>query len=171
MLGAEAEVIDLAEEVIEAVIDYKNELLEIFDREVEIEIPADIALFHIRRDKRNALLIDRIEHVAKLLAVSIDQIVRRHRTQILYRVHPKLVKNSERIIADIETRERQFLKLVLRADRVVQPLFLTGQKQRRIDRFRDGDIARDVLLPQFGNYPPRDLLRRSEQPIKPRDVE
>ena len=59
--------VDLAQEIVEAVVDNKNQLFKIIDREVEIIMPSGAGFLCIRSQKPLAVLLDYINYFPEIL--------------------------------------------------------------------------------------------------------
>ena len=77
MLGAETMLHDLIQQLVETVIENKDQLLKIFDRKIELKAPRHVILSDIRRDKPTPVLLNDVDHLDKLLPVAFDQLVGR----------------------------------------------------------------------------------------------
>src|SRR4051794_32131430 len=97
LLGAEVVMGDLPEQIVEAVIDDKDQLPKIINGKIQLVRPGDAALFYIWRQKAAVFLLDNVEHAVKLAAVAVYQVVLWYLPQVLDAVNAEVVKNAERV--------------------------------------------------------------------------
>src|SRR5206468_2020333 len=110
MLGAEAAMIDLAEQSFQTVIEHKDQLLKILDRVIQLKAPRHTALFDIRRQQRHTFLLDGVDNVLEFASIPADKILRGNGQQVLDPLYAEIAENIQRVLFDPEVTQRQLLK-------------------------------------------------------------